>query len=240
MTTRLPVRELLSGDGLVALASGSGKVAVFLVEDRLMIRHALARALNRQPQIEVQGLGTTSPRVIPRILETRPHVAVIDDPVRSSQMDIDVPVEIRKQDQDLHLVILGDSFTEHTLRHFLELGGASVLLKQNPFQVLVDAILRGYRKESILCDNLRRQVTGDTAAAGSIRPAPPELARLTARQVEVLKLIADGLTVNEVADVLHVSPKAVDSQKYRIMKQLGVHDRVTLTRLAIRAGLIDP
>lgn len=63
---------------------------------------------------------------------------------------------------------------------------------------------------------------------------------LTPRQLEVLTYLAEGKTVKEVAQVMHLSQKSVDSHKYRIMNRLHIHDRVHLSRLAIREGLIDP
>lgn len=83
----------------------------------------------------------------------------------------------------------------------------------------------------------------DPHFTSDVRPAQPELysviRQLNERQFAVLVLLAEGLSVKEVAQQLRVSTKTVDSLKYRLMKQLDLHDRVELTRFAIREGLID-
>lgn len=66
------------------------------------------------------------------------------------------------------------------------------------------------------------------------------LSKLSNRQIEVLRNLAFGLSVKDVARRMHISVKSVDSHKYRIMQSLGIHDRVDLARYAIREGLVCP
>ncbi|GAB4142116.1 MAG: hypothetical protein Tsb009_12220 [Planctomycetaceae bacterium] len=80
----------------------------------------------------------------------------------------------------------------------------------------------------------------ETIAIKKPQPNDPPLSRLTSRQIDVLKLIALGHTTKEIASQLQLSVKSIDSHKYRLMKKLGIHDRVHLCRYAIRQGLIEP
>lgn len=145
--------------------------------------------------------------------------------------------ESLKAQQSLHRqVILSHRIVESTLTRLLPLQLGGYLLKSEP----LDRILQG----------LRVVLQGGHAFSEPVRKHLPSgggsprhggfLAQLTPRQLDVLIFLAEGQSVKQVSQQMHLSNKAVDSLKYRMMKQLGFHDRVQLTRYAIREGLIEP
>jgi DNA-binding CsgD family transcriptional regulator len=74
----------------------------------------------------------------------------------------------------------------------------------------------------------------------SVRPETEQGSRLTAREIEIIRLIAEGCTSKEIAEILFISPKTVDAHRGHILKKLGMRDRVALTRYAIKRGLVQP
>ncbi len=123
----------------------------------------------------------------------------------------------------------------------------SRLIPLNDIETVIPRSISVDQLETRLRDLLSNSASPDERAdalAENLRPddSPHQSAtsRLSKRQLEVLILITEGLTVREIAQRMNLSAKSVDSLKYRLMKRLNLHDRVGLVRLAIREGLIDP
>jgi DNA-binding NarL/FixJ family response regulator len=120
----------------------------------------------------------------------------------------------------------------------MELGVRGYLTASSRLQDLVDGIREVAGGGCTICRTLRDRLTIDTAS-GSIRHAQPELIPdLSDDELDVIRLLAFGLSTDEMGEVLERSKKGIESLKYRIMKRLDIHDRVEMTRFAIREGLL--
>ena len=107
-------------------------------------------------------------------------------------------------------------------------------------QNLSDAILRAVAGESSFSPEVLERLNFNQETKRYSLKVESSLSTLTGRQVEVLRHLARGESVKEIARLMHLSHKSVDSHKYRIMNKLGIHDRVELARFAIREGLLTP
>ncbi|OYW14978.1 MAG: hypothetical protein B7Z55_15355 [Planctomycetales bacterium 12-60-4] len=139
----------------------------------------------------------------------------------------------------IRLAILTGSCTDGLLDAALRVHVAGYLLKSDPINELATAIKTIARGGSYFSPSLQHRLTTDAAGNWRLRSATL-LSGLSAQQVEILQHLARGLSVKEVARALSLTAKSVDSQKYRLMKQLGIHDRVVLAHFALEHGLIAP
>ena len=117
---------------------------------------------------------------------------------------------------------------------------AGYVLKTDTLANLVTAVQRVANGGTFFSEQIRERITLDPVTGQMKTQCESRLATLSDRQIEVLRNLAIGLSVKDVAKKMHISVKSVDSHKYRIMQALEIHDRVDLARYAIREGLVCP
>ena len=125
---------------------------------------------------------------------------------------------------------------ERYLFEALKAGASGYVLKREADHDLVDAVRAVTRGESFLTNAAERSLV--RAVDGRRRAGPAE--PLTPREQEVLKLIAEAHTNNQIAEILHLAEKTVESHRGNLLRKLGMRDRVELVRYAIRRGLVEP
>ncbi len=212
-------------------------IRISLTDDHLLLLQVLAARIEMQPDMNVVCMSTSGEDGLKHILESKPDVAVMDVelPGRSA---FDVAAEILQRALRTRILFLTGHLTDVFVEQAIRLKSAGYLLKGEPVEFLIDAIRKVASGET--CYSRQVQERLDETAPSRIRTlhSAHPLTDLSNRQLEVLKHLARGESVKEVARSMHISLKSVDSHKYRIMHKLGIHDRVELARYAIREGLI--
>lgn len=138
------------------------------------------------------------------------------------------------------LAVFADEFSDLQLELALSAGTRGLLSRRDTLQS-VAVQLRGVASgERCVSPHLVHLVSSETLAREPRVHRRVRLSRFSDRQLEVLIHLAEGKRVKEIAESMHLSPKAIESHKYRVMNRLGIHDRVELCRWAIREGLIQP
>jgi DNA-binding NarL/FixJ family response regulator len=172
-------------------------------------------------------------------LEQKPNVILLDVqlPGRGS---FDLAEDLASRLPAAKLIFVTGYLTDVYLAQALRLHAAGYLLKGEPVQNLADAIARAMSGEASYSPDVLDRLKFDSEAKQYVLKEETSLSTLTGRQVEVLRHLARGESVKEIARLMHLSHKSVDSHKYRIMNKLSIHDRVELARFAIREGLLTP
>ncbi|MGE3317160.1 MAG: LuxR C-terminal-related transcriptional regulator, partial [Planctomycetaceae bacterium] len=174
------------------------------------------------------------------VLESRPEVVVLDVNFPGKGA-FEVAQEISAQLPLTRIVFLtgflSDIFIEQALRNR---NTRAYVLKGESFDVFIGSIRRAAAGEYTFSKDVEDRVSFRESDQRYIVQSECRLNELTDRQIEVLRHLAGGESVKEVARRLNLSEKSVDSHKYRIMHKLGIHDRVGLARYAIREGLMLP
>lgn len=146
--------------------------------------------------------------------------------------------DLRVNPGNMKLLFLGARVTDICLEQAMRIQADGFVLKTDPLDRVVEAIETVADGKKFFSGRIHDRLTyNDKKKRHSLRVDPP-LGVLTNRQLDILRLLANGDSVKAVARKLHLSPKSVDSHKYRIMLKIGVNDRVHLSRYAIREGLI--
>ena len=170
---------------------------------------------------------------VAKTIEHRPDVAVLD--VSMPRMTgLQATHEIKQQAPDTQVLILSMHDDERYLFEALRAGAAGYVVKRAADQDLVDAVRAAGRGEPFLTATAQQTLIRDFLDRGG---QPDEL---TPREQEVVKLIAEAHTNREIAEILHLSEKTVESHRARVLQKLGMRDRVELVRYAIRQGLVEP
>ncbi len=221
------------------MATSDIPIRVVLIDDHAMVLESLSARLSINPQIQVVGTANDCDEGFRVVLEHKPEVVILDVnlPGRGA---FDLAEDLASRRPDTRLIFVTGYLADIYLEQALKLNAYGYLLKGEPIHILADAILKTRAGEkSFSADVLARLNFDSTTKTYSIK-ARSLLSMLTGRQLEVLKHLARGESVKEIAKLMHLSQKSVDSHKYRIMNKLGIHDRVELARFAIREGLSDP
>lgn len=211
------------------------KLRVLLVDDHAVVRQGLRAYLELQSDIEVCGEAGSAARATELALELRPDVALVDM-VMPGGDGVQATKTIRQASPQTQVVILTSSTDESTVRPALEAGAVSYQLKDVAGPELVDTIRRAARGETLLHPRV---------AAGLVRslrtePRPDPLANLSSREREVLLLIAEGLSNQNIADRLGIGEATVKTHVGNLLSKLELTDRTQAAVWAWRQKLVSP
>jgi DNA-binding NarL/FixJ family response regulator len=217
-------------------------IRVVLAEDQPMVRAGFRSLLDSRSDIEVVGEAATGSEALAEVRAQRPDVVVMD--IRMPEMDgLEATRRITSDPavSDTLILVLTTFELDEYVFGALDAGASGFLLKGGELADLVHAIRVVAGGESLLAPSVTRRLI-DTYVSRARRapPSPPEgLTELTAREREVLGLIATGLTNAEIAERLHLSPLTAKTHVSRILMKLGARDRVQLVVIAYQSGIAE-
>jgi DNA-binding NarL/FixJ family response regulator len=206
---------------------------VLIADDHGIVRSGLRLLLEREPDIEVVGEASDGAEAREKAITERPDLAILD--VKMPKLTgLQATREIREQAPEVAVLILSMHDDERYLFEALKAGASGYVLKRQADQDLLDAVRAVQRGEPFLTPDAQRTLIKDVLERGE----PTD--ELTPREQEVVKLVAEAHTNREIAEILHLAEKTVESHRANAMRKLGMRDRVELVRYAIRSGLIEP
>jgi len=208
---------------------------ILVADDHGIVRSGIRLLLERQPDLDVIAEAADGVEAVEKALAEKPSVCILD--VGMPRMTgLQAAREIRSQLPDARVLMLSMHDDERYLFEALKAGASGYVLKREADQDLVDAVRALSRGEAFLTNAAERSIIRQWMADGSEGPTVP----LTPREEEVVKLIAEAHTNSQIAEILHLSEKTVESHRANLLRKLGMRDRVELVRYAIRRGLIEP
>jgi DNA-binding NarL/FixJ family response regulator len=217
-------------------------VRVLLVDDQHLVRAGFRVLLERSPGIEVVGEAADGEQAVARARELVPDVVLMD--IRMPVLDgLAATREIALDPAlgDVRVVVLTTFELDEYVFEALHAGAAGFLLKDVEPDDLRDAVEVVARGEALLAPRVTRRLIDAFVGRGGARLRPePALDELTDREREIVGLVAEGLSNDEIAERLVISPHTAKTHVSRSMVKLGVRDRAGLVVLAYRTGLAVP
>ena len=217
--------------------SGSTTTRLLLADDHALVRRGLRLILDSEPDLNVVAEAADGAEAIERALSEDVDLAVLD--VSMPRLTgLQAARELAQRAPDLRVLILSMHDNEQYCLEALRCGATGYVLKSMADRDLVSACRASMRGESFVCPPAAQPFVEDYRQGGATDGSASE--PLTPRESEILKLVAEGHTTREIADLLVISEKTVDRHRANILEKLGMRDRVDLTRYAIRCGLVEP
>jgi DNA-binding NarL/FixJ family response regulator len=208
---------------------------ILIADDHGIVRAGIRLLLERQSDVEVVAEASDGVEAVAQALATRPDLCILD--VGMPRMTgLQAAREIRSQIPETHVLMLSMHDDEQYLFEALKAGASGYVLKREADQDLVGAVRAVGRGEAFLTNAAERSIIREWMADTTRGPA----VLLTPREEEVVKLIAEAHTNAQIAGILHLSEKTVESHRANVLRKLGMRDRVELVRYAIRRGLVEP
>ncbi|GGM57967.1 DNA-binding response regulator [Longimycelium tulufanense] len=217
-------------------------ISVLIVDDQMMVREGFRAALHAQPDIQVVGDAGNGLEALTAVREARPDIVLMD--VRMPEMDgleatrrlLDVPPGVHRP----RVVMLTTFDLDDYVYDALRAGASGFLLKDAPMADLINAVRVVAAGDALLAPSVTRRLIGDFAKQRRSTMDDTRLRELTSREVDVLRLVARGLSNAEIAETLVIAEQTVKTHVGRILGKLNLRDRTQAVVLAYESGLVVP
>jgi DNA-binding NarL/FixJ family response regulator len=214
------------------------KTRILVADDHPIVLRGLKTVLNAQPDFEVVAEATDGDEAVEQALAQDVHLAILDISM-PRKTGLQAAREISQRRPEVRVLILSMHDNEQYLFEAIKVGASGYVLKSAVDRDLVEACRAAMRGEPFLYPGGVRALMRDyveRARAGEVGRGEV----LTPREEEIVKLVAEAHTNEEIGEMLFISKKTVERHRANILEKLGMRDRVELTRYAIRRGLVEP
>ncbi len=216
----------------------TGEIRILLVDDHALVRSALAERLAREPGFVVVGTAATAEESLRKARESRPHVVLTD--IDMPGLDcFEAARRLISMYPDVRVVFLSAFLHDRYVDEALAVKAHGYLTKSEPPESVVVAVREVASGGAYFSAEVRSRIVLETSGARLRVGVTSRVATLSRRELEVLRYIARGLGKKEIASIMHLSVKTIEHHTTRLMNRLDIHDRVELTRFALREGLAE-
>ncbi len=209
---------------------------ILIADDHALVREGVKRVLDSEPDLTVASEAADGAEAVERALDDSIDLAILDISM-PRKTGLQAARELSRRRPELRTLILSMYENEQFLFEALKAGASGYVLKSGADNDIVEACRAAMRGQSFLYPSAVHTLIRDFIERADERDQDFDV--LTPRELEVLKLIAEGHTSKEIAAMLIISIKTVDRHRTNMLDKLGMCDRVELTRYAIRRGLIE-
>lgn len=203
------------------------RIRVLVVDDHPMMRKGLAATLEPESDMQVVGAAASGDEALRIFRETRPDVTLMDLKLKGHMSGIDAVIAIRHEFPGARIVIISAYKGDEDIYRAMHAGAATFLLKEALGDELVSVIREVHAGGGPIPQFVARQLANRMTQSS-----------LTARETEVLQLMAQGMRNKEIGASLHVSETTAQGHVKNILSKLGVHDRTEAVRVAFERGII--
>lgn len=214
------------------------KIRVLVADDHAIVREGLGTMLGNQPDMVVVGLAANGRDAIRMVDEYQPDVAIMD--ISMPELNgIDAISQMLPRHPSIKVIVLSIHETKPYVNRALKAGARGYLLKETAGLEVVEAVRAVYSGERYLSQRISDLLTDISFRSldGSKEVSPLE--QLSSRESEILQLVAEGKTSQEIGERLSISSKSVDTYRSRLMRKIGVKDVAGLVKFAIQHGVIS-
>jgi len=215
----------------------TSKIRILLADDHTLLRNGIRALLEDEQDIIIAGEAEDGREAVRLANQLKPNVVLMDIAMPLLN-GLEATRQIKREHPEINVLVLTMYDHEEYFRQMLEVGASGYIIKRAAATELVSAIRAVYNGEAVLSPAITRLLLEDYLS----RDVPGEENdpnALSSREREVLQLIAEGKTSREIAEILHLSVKTVQSHRTSLMQKLNLHDRGDLIKYAIQKKIIE-
>jgi DNA-binding NarL/FixJ family response regulator len=213
------------------------KIRILLTDDHALFRQGVRNLIAAEPDMEVVGEASDAAEAMAMARQLHPDVVLMDIGMKGPS-SFDAARAIRKERSQTRIVFLSMYDDEDYLAECIDLGASGYVLKESPIDQLLTAMREVYKGGSYLTPRLLARLVEGYRTSGPIPARKPGLDLLTTREREVLKMLAEGKSVKEIAAAFELSVKTVEAHKFNLMRKLNIHNKAQLVQYAIQKKVI--
>lgn len=214
------------------------RIKVLIADDHTLVREGIRSLLSNYSDVEVVGEATNGREAMDKTRSLHPDIVLMDIAMPGLG-GLEATLEIRSSFPGTRVLVLTQYDNREYVYRFLKAGASGYVLKKAASTDLVAAIRAVYQGGSFLYPEVAQTVIDGFIGKAASDLAEDPYEKLTDREKQVLKLIAEGLSNKEIADTLCVSVKTVMGHRTHLMEKLDLHSKTELVKFAIRKGLIE-
>lgn len=213
------------------------EINVFIADDHAIVRDGLKLLLEAQPDIKVVGMSSNGRDAIRQIKKIQPHIALLD--ITMPELNgIEATQNITETCHNTHVIILSMHTGLDKLFRAVKAGAKGYVLKESAGQDVIEAIRIVHEGGRFFSDAISDQIIDSYVSQQDNNDEDKNsLSVLSQREWEVLQLIVEGKSSIEIGEALHLSPKTINTYRYRMMEKLEIFDIPGLVKFAIQNGL---
>jgi len=214
------------------------KIRILLTDDHTLFRQGIRTLLAAEPDMEVVGEAGNASDAVTFAAQLHPDVVLMDIGMKGMS-SFEATRQIRKDRPETRVVFLSMYDDEDYLAECVEMGANGYILKESPAEQLITAMREVQRGGSYLSPRLLTRLVDDfrmQGRGGQVRQ--PRFGTLTKREREILKMLAEGRSVKEIATGFDLSVKTVEAHKFNLMRKLDIHNKAQLVQYAIQRKII--
>jgi two-component system response regulator NreC len=213
------------------------KIRVLVTDDHAIVRDGICALLALTGDIEAVGVAANGREALEMVRELTPDVVLMDIamPIMGG---VEATRRIRKEFPKVQVLVLTQYDDKAYVFPVIEAGASGFISKTAVSSELAAGIRSVYRGDSFLSPSVARFLVEDYQQVASMKENQDPYGQLTNREREILKLVAEGNTTQEIAAMLVLSPKTVERHKTNLMAKLDIHNRTELIKYALRKGII--
>jgi len=209
-------------------------IKVLLVDDHDLVRHGIKTILHNTPDIKVVGEATTGEQAITLSRELKPEIILMDVKMEGIG-GLEAIRRISRQDNKIKIIAVSSLDNEPYPSRTLQAGASGYISKSAKAQEMIDAIHAVSLGKKYISADIAQRI----ALSKLEEKNRKSIEEVSEREMQVMIMITTGKKVSDIAETLHLSPKTVNSYRYRLFEKLGVNSDVELTHLAIKHGIIE-
>jgi len=213
------------------------KIRVLLTDDHTLFRQAIRTLLSAEPDLEVVGEAQGAAEAVVLAQQARPDVVLMDIGM-PGMSSFEATRQIRRDRPDTRVLFLSMYDDEDYLAECVEIGASGFVLKDSPAEQLLTGIREVHRGGSYLSPRLLTRLVDGFRMQGRGVERQPRLGTLTKREREILKMLAEGKSVKEIATAFELSVKTIEAHKFNLMRKLDIHNKAQLVQYAIQKKVI--
>jgi len=213
------------------------KIRILITDDHAMFRQGVRTLLAAEPDLEIAGEAMDAAEAVSLSRQSRPDVVLMDIGM-TGMSSFEATRVIRKERPETRVVFLSMYDDDEYLAECVSIGASGYILKESPAEQLLTAIREVHRGGSYLSPRLLTRLVDDLRTQGHEPVRQPRFGTLTKREREILKMLAEGQSVKEIATAFELSVKTVEAHKFNLMRKLDIHNKAQLVQYAIQKKII--
>lgn len=216
----------------------STAISILLVDDHAMVRSALKKVLDDQPDMNVVASVGTADNAISEAVRLKPDIVLMDIDM-PGMLCFDAAKEIRSLSPHTRIVFLSAFYHDHYIEQAMAVEAWGFITKHESEAAVVQAIRDVASNCAYFSPDVKARLVVDRQGVRMTHKLRSRASTLSRRELEVLQYLTRGMSKKEIARTMHISENTVHRHTTSLMTKLDIHDRVELARFAIREGLVD-
>lgn len=214
------------------------KIKYAIADDHKIFRRGIIAALADTPELKLVLEAENGKELLNGLIKNKPDVILLD--LKMPEMDgIEAAQQIRKTDDEVKIIVISMYDEDKYVIHLMELGANGYLLKNAEPEEIKTAIFSAYENGYYFNDFMNRALLKKITHKAQIKPIFNKNVELTNREIEVLKLICQELTANEIANQIFLSPRTVEGIRTKLLEKIGVKNTAGLVMYAVKNKIVE-